>query len=53
MAKKQQKTTKKTIELGEGYVRKGGVNPKPSKPRPVKQPVGYKPAKTQKTTKKS
>lgn len=46
------KKIKKTVKLSEGYVRKGGVNPKPSKPRPEKPPVAYKLPAKQTTAKK-
>lgn len=34
---------KNSVDLGEGYIRKGGVNEEPISERPETSPVGYYP----------
>ena len=46
MAKNDQ-PVKTTRTITEGTIIKGGVNPKPSTPKPNVQPVGHKPSSEQ------
>lgn len=44
MVRKAKKVSGRTIILTEGKIRKGGVKPRPSSPKPNIKPVGQKPS---------